>query len=118
MATKPDDLASGGPRQAAASAASPGPLRVRPGLPGSGPAAGPAPAERDPDPYASLLDDYTHFSTLQQGEIRQGRVVKISGDDVIVDIGYKCEGLVPLGQFRDAFGRLRVQPGDIIDVML
>ncbi len=64
------------------------------------------------------MDDYTHFSSLQHGEIRQGRVVKISGEDVIVDIGYKCEGLVPLEQFRDAFGRIRVQPGDTIDVML
>src|SRR5712692_1257923 len=119
MATKPDDLASGVERQAAPSASSPGPLRLRPGPPGSGPATvGSSPAEREPEPYARLLDDYTPFATLQPGEIRQGRVVKISTEDVIVDIGYKSEGLVPLEQFRDAFGRIRVEPGDVIDVML
>ncbi len=120
MASKPDELASGGERRVAPSASSSAPLRLRPGPPGSPPsvAAGAAPSERDPDPYARLLDDYTHFPTLQHGEIRQGRVVKISGEDVIVDIGYKCEGLVPLEQFRDAFGRIRVEPGDIVDVML
>lgn len=45
-------------------------------------------------------------------------MVKISGEEVIVDIGSKSEGLVPLQQFRDAFGRVRIQPGDVIEVML
>ncbi len=93
---------------------------MRPGLPpvslpGAPP---PVPPGRETEPYARLLDDYTHFSTLHQGEIREGRVVKVSGEEVIVDIGYKSEGLVPLEQFRDAFGEIRVQPGDVIDVML
>ena len=70
------------------------------------------------DPYTEPLGDYTHFSSLHQGEIREGRVVKISADEVIVDIGSKNEGIVPLEQFRDAFGRVRVQPGDTIEVML
>jgi small subunit ribosomal protein S1 len=87
-----------------------------PGTPASpGPPAGPS---RETDPYANLLDTYTHFGTLHTGEIRQGRVLKVSGEEVIVDVGYKCEGLVPLEQFRDPWGRLRVQSGDVIDVMV
>jgi len=73
---------------------------------------------REVDPYANLMEDYSRPATLHPGEIRQGRVVKISGEDVIVDIGYKSDGLVPLEQFRDALGRIRVQPGDRVDVMM
>ena len=92
-----------------------------PGMPGTPPAPSPgggAAAAREPDPYASLMDNYTHFSTLHSGEIRQGRVLKVSGEEVIVDIGYKCEGLAPLEQFRDPWGRVRVEPNDVIDVMV
>lgn len=77
-----------------------------------------AAAAREADPYASLMDNYTRFSTLHSGEIRQGRVLKVSGEEVIVDIGYKCEGLAPIEQFRDPWGRVRVEPNDVIDVMV
>ncbi len=90
-------------------------------MPGTPPAPSPdaaAAVAREADPYASLLDNYTHISTLHAGEIRQGRVLKVSGEEVIVDIGYKCEGLAPLEQFRDPWGRVRVEPHDVIDVMV
>jgi small subunit ribosomal protein S1 len=112
MATRPDELQGAGAGERGSRAPSPG----LPGTPAApGPPAGPS---RETDPYASLLDTYTHFSTLHSGEIREGRVLKVSGEEVIVDIGYKCEGLVPIEQFRDPWGRLRVQPGDVIDVMV
>ncbi len=118
MATKPEELASSGE----SGTASREPVRLRPALPGASPqpvaSASSAVPARETDPYARLLDNYTHFSTLHQGEIREGRVVKISGEDVIVDIGYKSDGLVPLEQFRDPAGRIKVQPGDAIEVML
>jgi small subunit ribosomal protein S1 len=118
MATKPEELASGGDSPATPSSSSPGPLRLRPAAPGASPQPVPVPPPVSSEGYAKLLDNYTHFPTPHQGEIREGRVVKVSGDEVIVDIGYKSEGLVPLEQFRDALGRIRVQPGDVIDVML
>ena len=129
MATKPQELASTEERGITSPSS---PVHARPGLPGipgsalasvpgppavAGATASPAPS-REREAYSHLIDDYTHFSTLHQGETRQGRVVKISGDGVIVDIGYKNEGLVPVEQFRDAFGQIKVQPGDLIDVML
>ena len=92
-----------------------------PGLPdpaASSATATPEGPPRTPDPYANLLDNYTHFPTVHTGEIRQGRVVKISGEDVIVDIGSKNEGQVPLEQFRDPLGRIRISPGDTIDVLV
>ncbi len=114
MATKPNPLSGQGDSAAGAPRPTPGspgsPPRPVPGSPGAPP--------RDPDPYASFLDNYAHLSSLHQGEIREGRVVKISGEDVLVDVGYKSEGLVPREQFRDALGRIRVAAGDTIEVLV
>ena len=51
---------------------------------------------------------------FQVGKILKGRVVKVQGDEVVVDVGYKSEGLVPLSEFRDQ----QPTPGDEIDVLL
>ncbi len=112
MATRPDELHDAG-------ASRPGSSSPTPGLPGTPPARPAAPVTSpENEPYASLIEDYTHFPTIHPGEIRSGRVLKISGEEVIVDIGYKSEGMVPLEQFRDPWGRIQVQPGDVIDVMV
>lgn len=55
---------------------------------------------------------------LGEGEIVRGRVVKITQDSVVVDIGYKSEGLVPLGEFLDSNGRPTVEVGQEISVLL
>src|SRR5579872_1569403 len=68
--------------------------------------------------YEHLLDDYSNFAPPAEGEIFEGRVLKITGQDVIVDFGYKSEGLVPLEQFRTAKGEIQVQAGDKVDVMI
>src|SRR5438034_10007739 len=48
----------------------------------------------------------------------KGMVLKITDTDVIVDIGYKSEGVIPVTQFIDPSGRLTIKVGDIIDVLL
>src|SRR6185369_9795532 len=68
--------------------------------------------------YESLLDDYSHFAPPAEGEVLQGRVVKVTAKDVIVDFGYKSEGLVPIEQFIDASGTVTVHAGDVVDVMV
>ncbi len=68
--------------------------------------------------YEQLIDDYSHFAPPLEGEVLQGRVLKITEKDVIVDFGYKSEGLVPLEQFALPDGSVHVQPGDTIDVMI
>ncbi len=45
----------------------------------------------------------------------KGRVVSISGDYVIVDVGLKSEGQIPKDEFDDAGG---VTPGDVVEVLL
>ncbi len=76
-----------------------------------------APVPEEPD-YEQLIDDYTHFAPPHEGELLQGRVVKLHETDVIVDFGYKSEGLVPIEQFAQPDGSIVVQAGDLIDVMV
>src|ERR1700683_4082707 len=68
--------------------------------------------------YEQLIDDYTHFAPPHDGELLQGRVVKLHQTDVIVDFGYKSEGLVPIEQFAQPDGSIAIQAGDLIDVMV
>ncbi len=37
---------------------------------------------------------------LEEGEIVRGRVIKITDNEVIVDVGFKSEGAIPLNEFR------------------
>ena len=55
-------------------------------------------------------------SSLQQlvvGEVVRGTVVQVNPDSVVVDVGYKSEGVIPLSEFVE-----EVKVGDIIDVLL
>jgi len=68
--------------------------------------------------YEDLLEDYSHFAPPAEGEILQGRVLEVTDKEVIVDFGYKSEGLVPIEQFRQPDGQVLVHVGDVIDVMV
>jgi small subunit ribosomal protein S1 len=68
--------------------------------------------------YEQLIDDYTHFAPPVEGEILQGHVLKVTDQEVIVDVGYKSEGLVPIQQFMEPDGSVQVQPGDVVDVVV
>ncbi len=55
------------------------------------------------------------LSAFTEKEIITGRVVSIDEKYVIVDIGFKSEGIVPLNEFRDSDS---VKPGDTVEVFL
>lgn len=55
---------------------------------------------------------------LQDGDIIKGKVVQVTQDSVMVDIGYKSEGHVPLREFLDKDGNPTVKVGDEIAVLL
>ena len=76
------------------------------------------PVQPDSENYESLLDEYSHLSPPAEGEVLQGNILKITAKDVIIDFGYKSEGLVPIEQFQGPHGELTIQPGDVVDVML
>ena len=65
-----------------------------------------------------LIEDYSHLAPPTEGELLQGHVVKVTPQEVIVDIGYKLEGVVPIEQLRQPDGSVSVKAGDTIDVMI
>src|SRR5229473_115594 len=77
-----------------------------------------APVSVEETDYEQLIDDYSHFAPPHDGELLQGRVVKLHEKDVIVDFGYKSEGLVPIEQFIQPDGAVHLRTGDLIDVMV
>jgi small subunit ribosomal protein S1 len=72
----------------------------------------------DPDEYQHLLEDYSHLAPPARHEVLEGRVLKISGNDVFIDVGYKSDGVAPLSQFVDANNSVSVRPGDMVEVMV
>src|SRR5215203_3040158 len=69
--------------------------------------------------YAALLDLYDNsFRNMAEGEVVKGTVLKVTPSEVIVDVGYKSEGIIPVDEFVDETGQITVQPGDIVDVLL
>src|SRR3984957_14287877 len=73
------------------------------------------PSEED---YEHLIEDYSHLAPPSEGELLQGRVVKTTPQEIIVDFGYKLEGLVPIEQVRQPDGIVPFKAGDPIDVMI
>jgi small subunit ribosomal protein S1 len=66
-----------------------------------------------------LLEMYEEsLSELGEGEIVRGRIIQVKANEIVVDIGYKSEGLVPIEQVQDRSGNVRVSRGDEIDVFI
>jgi len=67
-----------------------------------------------------LIEVYSEtFKDFEEGEIVKGTVIKVSNDEVLVDIGYKSEGYIPASEFeRLPSGEPNVKVGDEIDVYL
>ena len=54
---------------------------------------------------AAMLKQYdATLSNVTENEIITGRVSAISGGDVVLDINYKSDGLIPMSEFRDIPG--------------
>src|SRR5882762_7656862 len=69
--------------------------------------------------FASVLETFTTEAEESVGEDRviKGTVLKLTGTHVVVDIGAKSEGMLPLSEVLDHEGKPRFEPGDEIDVM-
>jgi small subunit ribosomal protein S1 len=75
--------------------------------------------EMDPTEFAQLLDLYDNsFRNLAEGEVVKGTVLKVTDTEVVVDVGYKSEGVIQVNEFLDETGAVMVQAGDVVDVLL
>jgi small subunit ribosomal protein S1 len=66
--------------------------------------------------FSTLFEEAQKDSEIQEGAVIEGKVVAVNPDNVTVDIGFKCEGVVPLHEFKDATGTAKVAVGDILSV--
>src|SRR4051794_23270429 len=68
--------------------------------------------------FAALFEESLKHEDVKEGDIVKGRVIHVGKDHVVVDIGYKSEGTIPLYEFTQADGSVGVKEGDEIDVFL
>ena len=72
------------------------------------------------DDFAAALEDFEKVEsedTSAEDDVIKGTVLKITGTHVVVDIGAKSEGMLPLSEVLDHEGNPKFKPGDAIDVM-
>ena len=58
------------------------------------------------------------LNQLQYGDIACGKIVQITADTVMVDVGWKTEGFIPIKELKDAQGNVNVSVGDDIEVFI
>ncbi|HYS53662.1 MAG TPA: 30S ribosomal protein S1 [Thermoanaerobaculia bacterium] len=66
-----------------------------------------------------LLDMYEkRMSNFAEGDIVRGKVLKVTPSEAVIDIGYKSEGLLAIGEVTGYDNVVSIKPGDEIDVFL
>src|SRR5829696_1219495 len=73
-------------------------------------------------PDGELVPDYeSTFPTIEEGQVVHGTVVRVDKDEVLVDIGYKSEGVIPVAELsirRSVNPADEVSLGDEIDALV
>ena len=73
-------------------------------------------------PEGDLVPDYdATFPTINEGEVVHGTVVRVDKDEVLVDIGYKSEGVIPVSELsirRSVNPQDEVALGDEVDALV
>ena len=65
--------------------------------------------------FAALYAQSIVAVNVKPGQIMKGKIIAINPKDVLIDIGYKSEGLIPIAEFSDPES---IKIGDEIDVYL
>src|SRR5512139_3831849 len=74
------------------------------------------PRRNENEDFQTLYEE--SFKTLEDGQILKGTVMDITPDHVTVDVGYKCEGQIPIQEFLRKDRKIDVKVGDRIDVLV
>jgi small subunit ribosomal protein S1 len=73
-------------------------------------------------PDGERVPDYdATFPVINEGEVVRGKVVRVDKDEVLVDIGYKSEGVIPVSELsirRSVNPADEVQLGDEVDALV
>lgn len=68
--------------------------------------------------FEELLEQEFARDEVQEGEIISAHVLSVNKDFVLVDIGYKSEGLIPTNEFPLINGEPQIKVGDKVDVLV
>ncbi len=68
--------------------------------------------------FAALLDQSLGRETGFEGSVVNGRVVRLTDDYAVVDVGLKSEGRVALKEFASPGGAPEIKPGDEIELFV
>ncbi len=69
--------------------------------------------------FGAILEQFEQEqTTFHAGELVEGKVVGLSDRGILIDFGYKSEGIAPVEDFTDADGQLTVNVGDVVEVVL
>ena len=68
--------------------------------------------------FAELFEESLAEKQMSPGAIVTGSVVDITPDFVVVNVGLKSEGIIPVNQFFNSEGKIEVSVGDSVEVAL
>jgi small subunit ribosomal protein S1 len=106
--TQPEDAAE--PRQQTEEAADPDTAAAQEA------AAESMPEMSDMESMSELYEE--SLRRVQEGEVVKGRIVSITKDYVMVDIGYKSEGQIPIQEFTSPEGEVTAQVGEEVEALM
>lgn len=72
--------------------------------------------EKPAGEFAELFEASQQTNEVKEGQVLDGIVLKMGPEWVTIDIGFKCEGLVPTHEFKDPTGAIAVKVADVIPV--
>ncbi len=69
-----------------------------------------------PGQVEEILQDYDKsLEGIEEGQVVKGKILRINEKEVIVDVNFKSEGIIPISEFKNVQD---FKPGDEIDVYL
>ncbi|MDZ4660512.1 MAG: 30S ribosomal protein S1 [Pseudomonadota bacterium] len=68
--------------------------------------------------FASLFETSLKDRDFGVGDVVKGRIVEVTPDYVLVDINYKSEGMIPIGEFRTVEGQKDIIVGEEVEVFI
>ena len=72
--------------------------------------------EYSKEEFLTLANLYADsFRDVKEGEVIKGKIVRIQGDNIILDVGFKSEGSIPKSEFSETE---EIKPGKEIEVVL
>ena len=69
--------------------------------------------------FGSILEKFEQEQTIfHNGDLVEGKVVGVSERGVLIDFGYKSEGIAPIEDFTSPTGEVTVEKGDAVEAII